>query len=168
MSLRHALLGMLATRPGTGYDLTQRFEQSLGNAWHASHSQIYPELARLTDAGLVEVVGEGARRSRTYGLTPAGHEEIRRWLLESEPNRAQRNETAVRWFLVALLEPEDRRVVLERELRNVEDLTAYLQETAERLDAMGGHPFRPTVDLGLRTGAVMDEWLREQIAATEG
>ena len=168
MSLRHALLGMLAAKPGTGYDLTQRFDQSLGNAWHASHSQIYPELARLADAGLVEVVGEGARRSRTYGLTAAGHEEIRRWLLESEPNRAQRNETAVRWFLVALLEPEDRRVVLERELRNVEDLTAYLQETAERLDAMGGHPFRPTVDLGLRTGAVMDEWLREQIAATEG
>jgi PadR family transcriptional regulator AphA len=167
MSLRHALLGMLATQPGTGYDLARRFDASLAHAWHASHSQIYPELARLAEAGLVEVVGEGARRSRTYGVTPAGREEIRRWLLDSEPDRAQRNETAVRWFLVALLDPEDRRVALERELRNVEAYTAYLRETAGRIDAAGGSPFRPTVDLGLRTGAVMHAWLREQLAALE-
>ena len=36
--------------------------------------------------------------------------------METEPNRAQRNETALRWFLVFLLEPEQRRAVLEREL----------------------------------------------------
>src|SRR5215207_4920156 len=105
MSLRHAVLGLLATEPSTGYELARKFDVSLANAWHASHSQIYPELARLEQAGMVEVVGEGARRSRTYGVTAAGREELRRWLLDTPPNRAQRNETAVRWFLVALLEP---------------------------------------------------------------
>ena len=100
MSLRHAVLGLLSTQPSTGYELTNRFDVSLANAWHASHSQIYPELARLEEAGMVEVVGEGARNSRTFGITPAGRDELRRWLVETEPNRAQRNETAVRWFLV--------------------------------------------------------------------
>ena len=168
MSLRHAVLGLLVVQPATGYELARRFDASLANAWHASHSQIYPELAKLDAEGMVEVVGEGPRRSRTFAATDAGRDELRRWMLESEPVRSQRNETAVRWFLVALLEPEDRRVVLERELRNVEDLTAYLQETAERLDAMGGHPFRPTVDLALRFGAVMEDWLREQMDAVGG
>src|SRR3954470_550449 len=82
VSLRHALLGMLAVRPGTGYELAQRFDTSMSNAWHASHSQIYPELARLTELGMVEVVGEGARRSRTYAVTEGGREELRHWMLE--------------------------------------------------------------------------------------
>jgi DNA-binding PadR family transcriptional regulator len=166
MSLRHAVLGMLAVDASTGYDLARRFDTSMANAWHASHSQIYPELARLEEAGMVEVVGEGPRRSRTFAVTDAGREELRTWLLETEPNRAQRNETAVRWFLLELLDADDRRAVLEHELASVEAYRGKLQEAADRLDAHDApHPFRPTVDLALRTTAVMDEWLREQLEA---
>ena len=114
---------------------------------------------------MVEVVGEGARRSRTYGVTGAGREELRRWLVETTPDRRQRNETSVRWFLVALLDPEDRRAFFTRELEAMDGHRAMLQEIAARIDATGGHPFRPTVDLGLRTTAVMREWLSEQIEA---
>ncbi len=163
MSLRHALLGLLSVNPATGYELAQKFDASLGTAWHASHSQIYPELARLAEAGMVEVVGEGARNSRTYAVTDAGHEEIRTWLIEAEANRSQRNETAVRWFLLGLLDPEDRRAAVDRELAYAEEYVARLRETAELLDSMEHeHPFRRTVDLGLRTSAVMQDWLREQ------
>jgi DNA-binding PadR family transcriptional regulator len=166
VSLRHAVLGLLAVEPATGYELTRKFDVSLASAWHASHSQIYPELARLQEAGMIEVVGEGARRSRTYAVTPAGRDELRAWLLDTEPVRSQRNETAVRWFLVALLDPADRRTVLERELEHADAYRGMLEDTAERLDALDApHPFRPTVDLGLRTVAVMREWLQEQIAA---
>ena len=163
MSLRHALLGLLAVAPATGYELAQKFEVSMGTAWHASHSQIYPELARLHEAGMVEVVGEGARNSRTYAVTDAGHEEIREWLLEGEANRAQRNETAVRWFLLGLLEPDDRRAAVERELAFAEEYVTNLQAIADQLDALPHkHPFRGTVELGLRTSTVMRQWLREQ------
>jgi PadR family transcriptional regulator AphA len=167
MSLRHAVLGLLVIEPTTGYDLAQRFDKSLANAWRASHSQIYPELGRLEEAGMVEVVGEGARGSRTWAVTPAGREELRRWMLETEPNRFQRNETAVRWFLVFLLDPADRRAVLERELAFVEHHAQQLGELAERLDALPEpQPFRPTVDLGLRVDAVMRQWLADQLDAT--
>lgn len=163
MSLRHALLGLLAVQPATGYELAQKFDASLGTAWHASHSQIYPELARLAEAGMVEVVGEGARNSRTYAVTDAGHDEIRTWLIESEANRSQRNETAVRWFLLGLLDPEDRRAAVDRELAYAEAYVEKLRAVAEQLDAVNPtHPFRRTVDLGLRTSSVMQDWLREQ------
>ncbi|MDA0179251.1 PadR family transcriptional regulator [Solirubrobacter phytolaccae] len=163
MSLRHALLGLLATQPATGYELAQKFDKSLGTAWHASHSQIYPELARLADAGMVEVVGEGARNSRTYAVTEAGYDEIRTWLIETDANRSQRNETAVRWFLLGLLKPEDRRAAVDRELAYAEEYVANLRQIAEQIDAANPeHPFRKTVDLGLRTSSVMQDWLREQ------
>ena len=77
MSLRHALLGALADQPRTGYELLKHFEQSLAYAWSASHSQIYPELARLRDDGLIEQTDAGARNSKTYALTDAGLDEIR-------------------------------------------------------------------------------------------
>lgn len=164
VSLTHALLGLLASRPGTGYELRQRFGASLGSAWHASHSQIYPELARLEDRGLVEVIGHGSRRSRTWAVTPDGRDELRRWLVETEPNRDVRNEPLLRGFLLFLLEPADRTVVLRRELAEAERAGADLTQTAGHLDADDGAPtFRPIVDLGQRTNAVLQEWLREQL-----
>ena len=93
MSLRHAVLGLLERRPSTGYELTRTFDTSLRASWHARHSQIYPELATLESAGLVEVVGRGPRRSKTYGITAAGRTELRRWLVEEEPDRSQRSES---------------------------------------------------------------------------
>ena len=166
MSLRHAVLGLLASRPSTGYDLAQRFQGSLASAWHASHSQIYPELARLQEEGMIEVVGEGPRRSRTWAVTPQGREELRRWMTESEPNRSQRNETAVRWFLLSVIPPAEQRVALARELAFTEEEIERLQAVAERLDAAPRpQAFRSTVELGLRMNSVMRDWLQEQLAA---
>lgn len=163
VSLRHALLGLLAVQPSTGYELAQRFDTSLGTAWHASHSQIYPELGKLAEAGMVEVVGKGARNSRTYAVTDAGHAELADWMIRGDANRSQRNETAVRWFILGLLSPEDRRAAVERELAYAQEYVERLEAIAETMDALPhDHPFRPTVDLGLRTMVVMRDWLREQ------
>ncbi len=164
MSLRHSVLGLLVIQPSTGYELTQRFDRTLSHAWHASHSQIYPELAKLEEAGMIEVVGEGARGSRTYGATARGREELVRWMVEEEPARTQRNETAVRWFLLALVPPEQRRTALERELAFTDAEIASLREVEASMDAQ--QPFRPTVELGLRMNAVMRDWLQEQLDRT--
>src|SRR6476619_6386111 len=120
MSLRYAVLGLLARRPSTGYELTQTFDRSLRTSWHARHSQIYPELARLEAEGLVEVVGHGARRSKTYAITADGRAQLRRWLVETEPDRSQRSESSLRLFLTPLLDPADRHATYQRDLDQVE------------------------------------------------
>ena len=164
MSLRYAVLGLLELAPATGYELTQRFDVSLGSAWHASHSQIYPELGKLADAGLVEVVGEGARNSRTFAVTAAGRDDLHRWLTEVEPGRNQRNETALRWFLVFLLPPDQRRTVLEGELAYVEAQLAELRALGAEYDAQGKTGgFRPVMDLGFAMHETMISWLRKQV-----
>jgi PadR family transcriptional regulator AphA len=172
MSLRHAVLGLLAVEPATGYDLAQKFDISLGNAWHASHSQIYPELGRLEAEGMIEVIAHGARNSRTWAVTPGGRAELRRWLVEVPPSRAQRSESAVRTFLAPrLLDPPDARIALERDLADVMAMQATLEEIQERIEEAGTlatSPFAPAVDLGLRINAVMQQWLHDQLAVLPG
>lgn len=170
MSLRYAILGLLARRPSSGYELTRTFDRSLRTSWHASHSQIYPELAKLEAADLVEIVGRGARRSKTYAITTAGHAELRRWLVETVPDRSQRNESSLRLFLTPLLDPADRRAAYQRDLAQVEqDLAALAELRAAAGSAADQEVFAPQIELGIRIDHVLRDWLREQIAtATAG
>ena len=131
MSLRYALLGALADRPRTGYALLKHFEQSLAYAWPASHSQIYPELARLLEDGLIEQTGSGARNSKTYAVTPAGLEDVRRWLRDTEPDRRVRSDAAVRTFFLWLLEPDEAVGHLERERAYAQGLLEELEQIRE-------------------------------------
>src|SRR6476646_1767123 len=107
MSLSHALLGLLAVAPASGYELTKEFERDLGRyAWQAGHTSIYPELGKLAARGLVHVTHEGARGAKTYDITQAGRGELRSWLLRPPSSGATvRNEQVLRMFLLSALEP---------------------------------------------------------------
>lgn len=52
--LKYAILGLLNRQKMTGYDISRACDTSLFEFWNAKHSQIYPELKSLTEAGLVE------------------------------------------------------------------------------------------------------------------
>jgi len=161
MSLRHALLGALADRPRTGYELLKHFEQSLAYAWPASHSQIYPELARLLDDGLIEQAATGPRGSKTYAVTEDGVAEVRRWLRETEPDRRVRSEGALRPFFLWLLEPEEAARQLEAE-------RAYWRGILDELEAIREQPpgstrkeqmFRIVLEGGIRSVGTRLQWL---------
>jgi PadR family transcriptional regulator AphA len=166
MSLRHALLGALADRPRTGYELLKHFQQSLAYAWPASHSQIYPELARLLEERLIEQAAAGPRGSKTYALTDAGLAEVRRWLRETEPDRRVRNDAALRMFFLWLLGPEEARAHVEREL-------AYWRGIRGELEAIRAEPpgrsrkkraFRLSLEGGIRVVDARVEWLESALA----
>jgi PadR family transcriptional regulator AphA len=129
MSLRHALLGLLADHPASGYDLTRSFEASLRQyAWHARHSQIYPELNKLADQGLVTVVEEGARGRRTYDITTDGRAELRRWMLDIPERGVIRHEYVLRMFLLNTLEPAEACTVLEQFAETAEQEAKHLRD----------------------------------------
>jgi PadR family transcriptional regulator, regulatory protein AphA len=94
MSLRHALLAMLTAEPMTGYQLVKYFDGTVAFVWSAPHSQIYPELRRMENDGLVvaDVVRRGERaRKRVYSITDAGVAELHRWETELTPYPAGRD-----------------------------------------------------------------------------
>jgi DNA-binding PadR family transcriptional regulator len=88
------MLALLTAEPMTGYDIAQHFDEAVAQLWAAPHSQIYPELRKMEDEGLVwaEEVPRGERATkRVYTLTPEGREELARWLVELEPYPPERN-----------------------------------------------------------------------------
>jgi len=175
MSLPHALLGLLAVTPRTGYELTKVFAGDFGRyAWQAGHTSIYPELGRLAEQGLVEVTHEGARGSRTYAVTGAGREELRSWLLTA-PDRGGkvRNEEVLRMFLLSALDPDDARAVLKRIAANTAAGAATMRTIREEAG-----PVRPgregfgqlAAEYGLRQYDAVHGWAlwaMEQLDAAE-
>ena len=76
------ILGFLEKRPRSGYEIKAAVDRSTRFFWAASYGQIYPELQRLEEAGLV--IGHdapaGGRRRRIYSLTDAGNAALHDWL----------------------------------------------------------------------------------------
>ena len=56
-TLKYAILGLLNQKKMTGYDLMKQFESALCEFWSAKHSQIYPELKKLTEEALLRNAG---------------------------------------------------------------------------------------------------------------
>ncbi len=77
-----SILGLLALRPWSAYELTQQIHRSLRYIQPASERNLYAEPKRLAAAGLVRMRREQVgRRSRTiYEITPAGRDALRRHL----------------------------------------------------------------------------------------
>ena len=174
MSLPHALLGLLARHPASGYDLRKLFSTSLGLVWPATHSQLYAELTRLAGEGLIEPAAAGPRGRREYAITPAGRHELIRWLTDTGLAPAQRNQTLLRAFFLWVLPPEAARAYLDQIARRSRAYHQRLQDLAAALDAQPAadgfeHCGRIVLEHGLRTSAAQAswaDWAARQLPAT--
>ncbi len=78
----YGLLGMLAVRSWTGYELTRQMRRSLRFVWSSSEGHLYREQKRLVELGwaAVETEPSGRRSRKRYTITPAGEAALREWL----------------------------------------------------------------------------------------
>ncbi|MCF3141866.1 PadR family transcriptional regulator [Streptomyces platensis] len=163
MSLRHAVLGLLAESPASGYDLMKLFNASLASAWPATQSQVYGELTKLTTAGLVEVAAHGPRGRKEYAITDDGLAELRHWLTEVEPSGPPRHDGLLRVFFLGIVTPLEAQTFLlqqaERAARTRATLE-HLEETTEWDAEMISVYGRIALEYGLRISAMQEEWAR--------
>jgi PadR family transcriptional regulator AphA len=80
------ILGMLRHSAKTGYEIKQLVDRSTRFFWAASYGQIYPELRRLEEEGLIRGYAdpEDARRRKVYSLTEAGEHALHDWLASGD------------------------------------------------------------------------------------
>ena len=80
----YAVLGLLAIKPWTSYELTQQMERSLGRIWPRTVSKLYEQPKKLVDHGLARSASEpNGRRTRTiYTITAKGRRSLAAWLQE--------------------------------------------------------------------------------------
>ncbi|NNU75268.1 PadR family transcriptional regulator [Clostridium estertheticum] len=87
-TLKYAILGLINRKPLTGYDITKEFNSGLVEFWYANHSQIYPELKKLTDECLIsyEIIIQGEKlEKKLYTITEEGKVCLQKWLKKDEP-----------------------------------------------------------------------------------
>ena len=84
----HLILGLLALRRWSTYELAQQMQRSIRYFWPRAESHIYEEPKKLVAHGLATATRENVgRRPRTiYAITDKGRLALRHWL--AEPGRA--------------------------------------------------------------------------------
>jgi len=97
----YVILGALHERPRSGYDIKTFADGSTRHFWAVSYGQLYPELKRLLDAGLIEAEDQptGSRQRTLYRLTRAGEEALADWVSDAGIRPTElRDEMLVRLF----------------------------------------------------------------------
>ncbi|WP_158635130.1 PadR family transcriptional regulator [Tsukamurella asaccharolytica] len=134
MALEHALLVSLSERSGTGYQLTRRFDRSIGHWWRASHQQIYKTLARMTENGLVvyvEQAQDGKPDKKVYSITDSGRKVLSEWIRTPGKDAMDRRELATKIRGAAPSDLPD----LIAEIRRVRELHAERADLFRSLEA---------------------------------
>lgn len=138
MSVRNALLGLLAQRPRHGYELHAAFVAMMGGAqnWDVKPAQIYTTLTRLEEGGLVSqasVEQDSGPEKRIYAITPLGHAALSEWFTSGVEPELQRDEFFVKLMLsLATGEASPHRVIQAQRSALYQELHAV---THQRNDA---------------------------------
>ncbi|HEU4544250.1 MAG TPA: PadR family transcriptional regulator [Jiangellaceae bacterium] len=105
MALRHALLAALLGGEASGYELAKRFDVSVANFWSATPQQLYRELERLEQEGLLRAKVVRQRRrpdKRVFTVTDAGREELRAFTAQPARPAGLRDDLLVKLHAIDL------------------------------------------------------------------
>jgi DNA-binding PadR family transcriptional regulator len=172
--LGRALLGLLAERPLSGYDIRRVFTQTPLATFSDSPGAIYPALKRLEAAGLVRGRVErsaGLRNRKIFRVTPAGKAALERWLSEPATRDAVVRDTDELMLRFSFMDRGLGPAASARFLRTLQhELTTYLPELCQYLEANGRkmpQSGRLALESGIRAYDAMLEWTRDALSAYE-
>lgn len=130
----YALLGLLTFGDAlTGYELKQRADATLRFYWVSpAMSQVYSELARLTEHGLVTAIGDG--RATAYTISDRGREALTTWMRDSAPGfPVLKHPVALRLLLGSVVDRETTLGMLREHVRALAKEREALLEVRESL-----------------------------------
>jgi DNA-binding PadR family transcriptional regulator len=144
MALHHALLSLLADGESYGYELKSAFERRAGPQWgELNIGHLYQVLDRLKRDGLVEVVRAEPQPRRPdrliYAITPAGREELARWLgAPSPPAAGYRDDLYLKLVAGAAAGEAELLAVVRRERQALMGELHALRQLAAGADELAG------------------------------
>jgi DNA-binding PadR family transcriptional regulator len=169
------ILGMLAARPRSGYEIKQLVDNSARFFWAASYGQIYPELKRLEKVGLISGndSAQGARRRTVYQLTAAGRQVARDWIERAPETYELRDEGLLALFFAGSIEPPRTAEIARERAATSRESAAQLRAIEQELERNGraeGPESKPDAGsmIVLRYGIEMNEWAAEWFERAAG
>lgn len=152
----YVILGMIRKEPRSGYEIKAVVDKSTRFFWAASYGQIYPELKRLAEAGLVVGVDSptGGRQRTVYEITADGEAELKAWLRQPPATFEMREEGLLKLFFADAL-PRAEAIEILRTMRAHREAVNAQLRAMEVDKAEGDDPFPMIV---LRSGIEFTEW----------
>lgn len=161
-STAYVILGMISREPRSGYEIKALVDDTTRFFWAASYGQIYPELKRLSAAGLVEGVDapRGERKRTVYAITPEGTAALKDWLRQPPETVEMREEGLLKLFFSGVLPPKEAvetlRSMREYRLGIAARLHEMEPEAEEKLEQDDPFPL-----IVLQGGAEFNEWFAD-------
>lgn len=159
-----SLLGFLHWGPMSGWDVVRVAEQTIGDFWSLTPSQVYRELSSLADAGLVTAGERGSRDRRLFTISGAGRTAFDAWVGQ-EPAAETIRFPLLLTLLFGARVPQARRAVFleSHRARHAATLARYREQRSAAqaaLDAgQAGDAFAmATLDFGMRYETAVLEW----------
>lgn len=159
--LKYAILGLLNRKSMTGYDISKEFNYELAEFWHAKHSQIYTELKKIHEEGLVtfdiEISGDILEKKQ-YTITEKGKSELLKWLYKDELiEKTAKDVFRVRMYFSNNLDLESRIKLLESQKMQHTRRLKILQKTSEQYPDVPPHDSDRFGDFIVLEGAIIRE-----------
>lgn len=160
------ILGMVRMGTRTGYEIKQLVDVSARFFWTTSYGQIYPELKRLEEAGLISGEHEptGGRSRTVYSMTPAGEAALDEWLTSRDELVWElRDEGLLKLFFSEGRDPDE----VRDHLRAVRDRSEAVAEQLRSLRSDVNPEPDPGPRMVLEFGVAFNEWLADYWSGIE-
>lgn len=166
--LKHGILGLISNSDKTGYEIMTVFRDSLSHFWSAQTSQIYRELQTLQKAGWISrkhVEQTGRPDKNVFSITPAGHEELVRWLREDNIPADLKNPFLMKTFFMGEL-PVEENIAFFKAFRDASvfpDEGRQVSASADLYSMAVDHPekavyWKLTIAFGMMYEKMQREW----------
>lgn len=157
----YAILGLLALKPWTTYELATQMGRAMNRFWPRAVSRIYDEPGKLVEAGLAKAKRDtvGRRPRTTYSITPKGRRALTEWLeVEGAPPELE-FEILLKVFFG---EHGDRAAMLRQVSAAREWAQARLAQDAELVQGYlrDGAPFPDRLPVIVVTGKFLSDFAR--------
>jgi DNA-binding PadR family transcriptional regulator len=167
--ISYLVLGMLRLGATSGYAIKKAADASTSSIWPVSLAQVYPELARLEEHGLVtrHEDPQGNRARSSYELTGKGEEALLAWLRSPHEVPFQfRVEGVLRFFFADALPKEDQIALAQRAQERLREYRSHMYDKDLRgaLEDFEQGGIRAPVLAGLFGEAMLqhgEEWLAQ-------
>ncbi len=166
----YVILGMVSRQPRSGYEIKGLVDDTTRFFWAASYGQIYPELKRLSAAGLVEGIDapRGERKRTVYAITEDGEAELKHWLRQPPTAPEMREEGLLKLFFAGVQPPRE----AVETLRAMRGYRLGLAERLREMEPKAEEKFEQQDDpyplMVLRGGIEFNEWFADWCERMEG
>jgi DNA-binding PadR family transcriptional regulator len=168
---RYVLLGLLQEENLSGYEMKKIIDKRMSFFWQESFGQIYPELNKMAEEGLVVISNTGSERDIKrekirYKIAPRGEKELKKWMEAENEKDTVRSEFLLKMYLSTPKNIEEmRRHIIrfkEQSEEKLELFNLFESELNKIIEVHNNHrQILCVLNLGIRQAKLYIDWSKE-------